>query len=72
MKYRIVDADNRAEYSKPKTFEEVKAWFEPNAELEEEHNKWAKIEDIDDMREYLIWEAQGMRPNWKIEDCEED
>lgn len=29
MKYRIVDADNRAEYSKPKTFEEVKAWFEP-------------------------------------------
>lgn len=22
MKYRIVDADNRAEYSKPKTFEE--------------------------------------------------
>lgn len=59
MKYRIVDADNRAEYSKPKTFEE-------------EHNKWAKIEDIDDMRDYLIWEAQGMRPNWKIEDCEED
>ena len=35
MKYRIVDADNRAEYSKPKTFEEVKAWFEPNTELEE-------------------------------------
>lgn len=48
MKYRIVDADNRAEYSKPKTFEEVKAWFEPNAELEEEHNKWAEIQDIDD------------------------
>ena len=23
MKYRIVDADNRAEYSKPKTFEAV-------------------------------------------------
>lgn len=72
MKYRIVDADNRAEYSKPKTFEEVKAWFEPNAEFEEEHNKWAKIEDIDDMKEYLIWEAKGMRPNWRIEDCEED
>lgn len=48
MKYRIVDADNRAEYSKPKTFEEVKAWFEPNAELEEEHNKWAEIQDIDE------------------------
>lgn len=32
MKYRIVDADNRAEYSKPKTFEEVKAWFEPSFE----------------------------------------
>lgn len=72
MKYRIVDADNRAEYSKPKTFEEVKAWFEPNTELEEEHSKWAEIEDIDDMREYLIREAQGMRPNWRIEDCKED
>jgi hypothetical protein len=72
MKYRIVDADNRAEYSKQKTFEEVKAWFEPNTELEEEHSKWAEIEDIDDMREYLIWEAQGMSPNWRIEDCKED
>lgn len=54
---------------KPKTFEEVKAWFEPNAELEEEHSRWTEIEDIDDMREYLIWEAQGMRPNYRIEDC---
>ena len=52
MKYRIVDVDNRAEYSKPKTFEEVKAWFEPNAEFEEEHDRWAEIQDIDDMREY--------------------
>ena len=25
MKYRIVDADNRTKYSKPKTFEEVQA-----------------------------------------------
>lgn len=33
MKYRIVDVDNRAAYSKPKTFAEVKALFEPNAEL---------------------------------------
>lgn len=54
MKYRIIDADNRAAYSKPKTFAEVKAWFEPNAELTEEHSKWAEIEDIDDMREYLV------------------
>lgn len=72
MKYRIVDADNRAECSKPKTFEEVKAWFEPSAEFEEDHDKWAEIQDIDDMRDYLTWEAQGMRPNWRIEDCEED
>lgn len=50
MKYRIVDADNRAECSKPKTFEEVKAWFEPSAEFEEDHDKWAEIQDIDDMR----------------------
>lgn len=72
MKYRIIDADNRAAYSKPKTFAEVKAWFEPNAELTEEHSKWEEVEDIDDMREYLVWEAQGMRPNYRIEDCPED
>ena len=70
MKYRIVDADNRAEYSKPKTFEEVKAWFEPNAEFEEEHDRWAEIQDIDDMREYLIWEARGMRVEYIIEEEE--
>lgn len=39
MKYRIIDVDNKAAYSKPKTFAEVKAWFEPNAELTEEHDK---------------------------------
>lgn len=70
MKYRIVDVDNRAEYSKPKTFEEVKAWFEPNAEFEEEHDRWAEIQDIDDMREYLIWEARGMRVEYIIEEEE--
>lgn len=70
MKYRIVDVDNKAEYSKPKTFEEVKAWFEPNAEFEEEHNRWAKIRDIDDMRGYLIWEARGMRVEYIIEEEE--
>lgn len=71
MKYRIVDADNRASYSKPMRFTEVKAWFEPNVDLDEEHSKWAEIEDIDDMREYLVWEAQGMRPNYRIEDYPE-
>ena len=70
MKYRIVDVDNRAEYSKPKTFEEVKAWFEPNAEFKEEHDRWAEIQDIDDMREYLIWEARGMRVEYIIEEVE--
>jgi hypothetical protein len=69
MKYRIVDVGNKAAYSKPMSFAEVKAWFEPNANLDEEHIKWAEIEDIDDMREYLVWEAQGMRPNYRIEDC---
>ena len=86
MKYRIINVDNRASYSKLMSFEEVKAWFEPNVELDEEHSKawfepnveldeehskWAEIEDIDDMREYLVWEAQGMRPNYRIEDCPE-
>ena len=72
MKYRIVDVDNRASYSKSMSFEEVKAWFESNVELDEEHSKWTEVEDIDDMKEYLIWESQGMRPNYKIEECPED
>ena len=72
MKYRIVDVDNRDSYSKPMSFEEVKVWFEPNVELDEEHSKWTEVEDIDDMKEYLIWEAQGMRPNYRIEECPED
>lgn len=71
MKYRIVDVDNKAAYSKPMNFAEVKAWLEPNADLDEEHDKWAEIEDVDDIREYLVWEAQGMRPNYRIEDCPE-
>lgn len=41
-------------------------------EYEEEHGKWAEIEDIDGMKDYLVWEAQGMRPNWRIEDCKDD
>lgn len=38
MKYRIVDVGNKAAYSKPMSFAEVKAWFEPNADLDEEHS----------------------------------
>ena len=72
MKYRIVDVDNRESSSKLMRFDEVKTWFEPNVELDEEHSKWTEVEDIDDMKEYLIWEAQGMRPNYRIEECPED
>ena len=43
MKYRITDVDNRASYSKLMSFEEIKAWFEPNVDLDEEHSKWAEI-----------------------------
>ena len=43
MKYRITDVDNRAFYSKLMSFEEIKAWFEPNVDLDEEHSKWAEI-----------------------------
>lgn len=35
MKYRIVDVDNKTSYSKPMCFTEVKAWFEPNVDLDE-------------------------------------
>lgn len=58
----------RQTYGDDKNFK----WFEDKMKDDgEEHGKWAEIEDINDMREYLVWEAQGMRPNYRIEDYPE-
>lgn len=70
MKYRIVDADNKAEYSKPKTFEEVKAWFEPNAELEGEHDKWAEIQEKMDAIAVLMDDETREKVHHELAPCE--
>ena len=49
MKYRIVDVDNRASYSKEMSFDELKDYFEPDVEI----FKWYYI--------MYVLQAQNMR-----------
>ena len=62
MKYRIVNADNRAEYSKPKTFEEVKAWFEPNMRITQEKMDAIAVLMDDETREKVHHELAPCEP----------
>lgn len=63
MKYRVFDIDNKAEYTKEMSFDELKDYFEPDVEIfgEEMHDKWEEVNDVDDLREYLEYKADGMR-----------
>ena len=72
QKYHIIDADERdAASEKEYTFEQVKAFFEPDAdELPGYHEKWEEVEDLDDLEEYLEWESAGMRQHWKVEEVQ--
>ena len=55
MKYRVFDVDNKAEYTKEMSFDELKDFFEPDIEIfgEEMHDKWENADDVDDIREFL-------------------
>lgn len=59
MKYRVFDVDNKAEYTKGMSFDELKDYFEPDVEIfdEEMHDKWEEINDVDDLREFLEYKA---------------
>ena len=72
-KYRIIDVNERnaASNLKEYTLEQAKAFFEPDEDdLPGYHEKWEEIEDVDDLREYLEWEAAGMSQHYKIEEVE--
>lgn len=74
MKYRVFDMDNKAEYTKEMSFDELKDFFEPDIEIfgEEMHDKWENADDVDDLREYLEYKADGMRVEDGIEVIPDD
>lgn len=73
MKYRIIDKnarDVRAEL-KEYTFEELKAYFEPNKEdLAEEWEKWSEVTDLFDLKWYLEYEYDGMEVPYEFEEVQ--
>lgn len=56
MKYRIVDADNRAEYSKPKTLKRSKRGLSQTQRLK-------RIKGAQNMREFKIYGEIGSNPD---------
>lgn len=71
MKYRMIDKRERdvREELKEYTFEELKAYFEPNKEeLPEYWEKWNEIKDLYDLEEYLKWESDGMEVPYSFEE----
>lgn len=74
MKYRVFDVDNKAEYTKEMSFDELKDFFEPDIEIfgEEMHDKWENADDVDDIREFLEYKADGMRVEDGIEVIPDD
>lgn len=70
-KYNIIDKNNRNVILELKeyTFEELKAYFEPNKEeLPEYWKKWNDIEDIIDLEFYLNEEYYGMEQPYLFEE----
>lgn len=61
MRYRVFDVDNKAEYTKEMSFDELKDFFEPDIEIfgEEMHDKWENADDVDDIREFLEYQKVG-------------
>lgn len=71
-KYHLIDLRERSatEELKKYTFGELKAYFEPDKDdLPEYHEKWSEIKDADGLRDYLEWETDGMRVDYKIEEA---
>lgn len=74
MKYNIIDKRARCVYGELEeyTFDELKAYFEPDKEeLPEYWEKWNKIKSLFDFEEYLDFEAGGMENPYIIEEVEE-
>lgn len=67
-RYHIIDKSERNVRAELKelTFREVKNFFEPDKELAEYHERWEKINDLYDLREYLEYDADGIEVNYEI------
>ena len=70
MKFHMIDKRERDVYSELKeyTLEELKNYFKPDEELWDDIEKWEDINDIDDLTEYLKWEAEGMEVPYIFEE----
>lgn len=76
-KYHIIEEDSRNAHEELKayTFEELKKFFAPSEELKADDpelaEKWSDVKDVNDLREYLKFEADGMRVEYTITEEEE-
>lgn len=68
MKYNIIDKRDLAGTGREVyTFEEVKNFFKPDQEeLPEYFEKWQEITNLDELNDYLDWEADGMEVNYEV------
>lgn len=78
MKYNIIDLNERNAKAELKkyTFDEILKFFEPSQELKadapELAEKWNAINDIEDLREFLFTEADGMEQPYKVVEDPDD
>lgn len=69
-KYYIIDKRERNAEAEAKayTFEELKNYFQPPEDFSQELiEEWENIEDLDDLREFLEHEANGMAQPYEFE-----
>lgn len=72
MTYNIIDTSERNPYSEAKryTFDEMLEFFKPEYDPDydnaEEMEKFSEISDVDDLMEFLEWQAQGMDVHFVI------
>lgn len=68
MKYNIIDKRDLAGTGREVyTFEEAKNFFKPDQEeLPEYFEKWKEITNLDELNDYLAWEADGMEVDYEV------
>lgn len=72
MTYSIIDLTERnaAAEAHRYTWEQVLDFFRPgdDPELEEDRRRFDDVKDLSDLREFLEWQADGMRVHYQIEE----
>ena len=72
-RFRMIDKRERnaKQELKQYTFQELKAYFEPNKEeLLKSWEDWSEIKDLYDLEKYLENEAEGMNVPYEFEEVE--